>query len=718
MYFNFKNYSVNYDENNHRFSCAYTPQGETIEKPFVTDAVISVCSYHGEVISVNEYKKVESKQQCNSGNHVLSIIYSDGPKGAPVLELHFTLDSNSLHVRTFARAIVHIDGKICWGDEPEKSTFGVRLNTHDNNLHAACGPAFSVDDNALFDRNTDRVLEFKKTSKFKVSYDWDSASYRFNFRNGTDFGRAFAFKIHENYCKNKFNIPYAPINKSHGFETPPVGWMTWYSVQFKANEQIVLNNAKMLSAIFGKYDNKLCLWVDWEWNHKAFDGLGQDGVDTFTPRREAYPEGLAVVAAAIEKLGLIPALWIGATNDGQQNHLLKQHPEWILAHKPEWCGQWWIDPSHPGVTAEYIPAIFKQIQNWGFKVIKWDCFPMTFKICDANHAKFHNPSISTDTAIRNVVKAARKTIGPDVYMLSCSGETERDITFAMDQFSAARIGGDIFGWSDFIANSIELVFRFFAWHNIVFYADGDNVVLRNEFNTLEQARSRASFYGLTGLPVTIGDNLPDLDEARIDMLKRIIPVADIHPMDLQQKNYGYGYVLVNLAVCKKFGNWNVAGITNTKDEMLEISLNLGSDLQLEVGDDISYAVFDYWKGEFTGICGDKLQISVPPMDTVVLRITPRKSHPQLISTSRHITQGGYDLTDLNWNAGSNCLSGVSKCIDEEIYRLSVYVPEGYEFASIQCSEKTTCNNAAAILSVEINSSKCGEVCWQVKFKTL
>jgi hypothetical protein len=288
----------------------------------------------------------------------------------------------------------------------------------------------------------------------------------------------------------------------------------------------------------------------------------------------------------------------------------------------------------------------------------------------------------------------------------------------MDQFSAARIGGDIFGWSDFIANSIELVFRFFAWHNIVFYADGDNVVLRNEFNTLEQARSRASFYGLTGLPVTIGDNLPDLDEARIDMLKRIIPVADIHPMDLQQKNYGYGYVLVNLAVCKKFGNWNVAGITNTKDEMLEISLNLGSDLQLEVGDDISYAVFDYWKGEFTGICGDKLQISVPPMDTVVLRITPRKSHPQLISTSRHITQGGYDLTDLNWNAGSNCLSGVSKCIDEEIYRLSVYVPEGYEFASIQCSEKTTCNNAAAILSVEINSSKCGEVCWQVKFKTL
>ena len=128
MYFNFKNYSVNYDENAHVFSCAYTPDGQTEERQFIKDAAVSVRSYQGELISLKDYKQTESKQQCNPGGHVLSIIYSDGPTGAPALELHFTLDSTSLHIRTFARAIVHIDGLLLWGDDPANSTFGIRLN--------------------------------------------------------------------------------------------------------------------------------------------------------------------------------------------------------------------------------------------------------------------------------------------------------------------------------------------------------------------------------------------------------------------------------------------------------------------------------------------------------------------------------------------------------------------------------------------------------------
>ncbi|OGV33687.1 MAG: hypothetical protein A2020_05175 [Lentisphaerae bacterium GWF2_45_14] len=472
----------------------------------------------------------------------------------------------------------------------------------------------------------------------------------------------------------------------------------------------------MLSSTFGKYAEKLCFWVDWEWNHQAFDGLGQEGVDTFTPRKEAYPNGLASVAEQIEKLGLIPVLWIGATNDGQQNHLLKQHPEWLLAHKPEWCGQWWIDPSHPGIVAEYIPAVFKQILKWGFKAIKWDCFPTAFTICDSFHSKFHNPDISTDTAMRNVVKAARKTVGTDVYMLSCSGNTERDVTFAMDQFSAARIGGDIFGWSDFIANSIERVFLFYLWHNIAFYADGDNLVLRSEFNSLGQARSRVSFYGLAGLPVTIGDNLADLDEARIDMLKRIIPVADIHPMDIQQKRRGNGYVLVNLAVCKEFGNWNVVGILNTKEEMLELNVRLESDLHIDTHNVQCYAVYDFWKDEFMGIHGDALHVSVAPMDTAVLCITPLTSHPQVISTSRHITQGACDLSYLYWDAAANILSGRSTGVEGEVYRLTLYIPEGYEFANLDCNGKVKFASEGCILKVDFNPVNSGDIAWKLYFK--
>lgn len=718
MYLNFKNYSVEYDEQRHCFSCSYAAAGEAEARPFITDARPSVRSYQGEAIALGDYGKIEVKRPVALGSQSLSVLYSDGPAAVPSVELHFTIDSGSLHLRTFARAIVHIDGDIHWGEDPEHATWGIRMTTDDPHLRTACGPAFSRHDHALFDRLSDRALEFKATDQFTVFYDWKAATYRFVFASGLDYGRNFSFKIHEEFYRRKFNIPYAPINKSHGFTTPPVGWMTWYAVQFKACEQRVLENARLLAATFGQYTDRLCLWVDWEWNHSDFTGLGETGVDTFTPRKDAYPHGLDFVAQEIGKLGLIPALWVGATNDGQRNHLLHKHPDWILAQKPEWCGQFWVDPSHPDVAGTYIPAVFRQIRDWGYQAIKWDCLPATFDMGDAFHAQFHNPKLSTDAAMRQLVQAARATVGPDFFLLSCAGATERDITFAMDLFDMARIGGDIFGWEEFIVNSVDRVLHFYPWHNVVFYVDADNLVLRREFNTLAQARSRVSFYGLAGLPVTLGDALPELDEARIDLLKRLMPVADIHPVDVQPKVRGNDYALTNLAVCKPFGTWNVIGVLNPKDEPLTLTLSLDADLQIDTRHGRCHAVYSFWDGQFLGVHGDVLTIEVPPMDSAVLRITPVDSHPQVISTSRHITQGAIDLVSLAWNGKTNRLSGQSEVVAGDAYRLSVYLPDGYTFAAL--SLPAGCTRAVApvnsqLLTVDITSRKSRRVTWELSF---
>jgi len=715
MYFSYKNYTIDYNEQTHSFSCFYRPDGQAEKKPFISDAVIGIRSQYGKSIVMSDYAKIEYKTQFALDHYVLIVTYSDGPVEAPWFELLFKLNSRLLHIETVGLAIVHIKGKIHWGDNPENSTFGIRMDAEDHHLRAACGPAYSIHDCALFDRLSDGVLEFKASEKFKVCYDWSDACYRFDFESSIFWGRSLKFRIHEKFCRHKFNIPYAPISKQHGFKTPPVGWMTWYSAQFKTNEKSVLENTKQLAAVLGKYTDKLCIWIDWEWNHKCLDGLGQDGVDTFHPRPETYPHGLAHVAAEITRLGLIPALWIGATNDGRKNHLMLQHPEWVLTQQPEWCGQWWIDPSHPGVVDEYIPTIFKQIMQWGYKVIKWDCILKTLQVCDEFHDKFHIPELSSDTSMRQLVESARRTVGPDIYMLSCAGYGERDITLAMDIFDAARIGDDVFGWSNFISNSVERVFYFYPWHNVVFYADGDNLVLRNELNTLEQARFRVSFYGLTGLPVTIGDPFEELDESRLDMLKRIIPVADIHPMDMHHKLRGDNAVIVNLAVCKPFGEWNVIGIMNPEDKIIERHFSLESDFHIDTRNGQTYAVYDFWKGEFLGVFCETFSIAVAPMDAAVLRITPLNQHPQLISTSRHITQGGYDLDDLQWNETEKILSGKSKVIADEIYRMTLYLPMNYELANVECIEQATFTTDSQLLIVDLHSECSGELIWKLCF---
>ena len=451
--------------------------------------------------------------------------------------------------------------------------------------------------------------------------------YRFSFDSGEDWHSYHQwFAIYENYYAKEFDIPYKPINKTNTFPEPPVGWMTWYSVKFDASEATVLRNTRWQSEHLRDYGAN-CIWVDWEWYHGDFLGVGEPGVDTFNPSTKRYPHGLKYISDAIRESGLIPALWIGATNDPGKNPMLQKHPEWILANSKEWCGQWWLDLSHPGTIREYIPAVFRQILDWGFEAIKWDCIPTTLSILDQHHASFHDPKQSSEEAFRQAVKAARATIGDNHYLLLCAGVNHRTLTFAMDLFDAARIGGDVFNWNEFLAASVARFARYQCFHNVVWYDDLDNVVLREEFNDIEQARSRATFVSLAGVPFTLGDDLPELDAGRVDILKRTIPVLDCHPMDIRSTTIDLATVILNQSIARRFENWNVVDVFNTTGAEKQVRIDLAGDLHLETGAGIQYVVYDFWGKRALGVRDAFVDLTLPPHGSKVLSDTQAAPPP-------------------------------------------------------------------------------------------
>ncbi|MFA6480836.1 MAG: hypothetical protein WCV67_21180, partial [Victivallaceae bacterium] len=81
------------------------------------------------------------------------------------------------------------------------------------------------------------------------------------------------------------------------------------------------------------------------------------------------------------------------------------------------------------------------------------------------------------------------------------------------------------------------------------------------------------------------------------------------------------------------------------------------------------------------------------------------------------TQGAYDLSGLRWDAVSNCLSGNSKCVEGEVCRLTLYVPEGCELASVNCNENAAFTREERILKVDLNPVRSGYVAWKLNFKT-
>ena len=84
-----------------------------------------------------------------------------------------------------------------------------------------------------------------------------------------------------------------------------------------------------------------------------------------------------------------------------------------------------------------------------------------------------------------------------------------------------------------------------------------------------------------------------------------------------------------------------------------------------------YAAFDYWTNAFFPSIDKRLTATLPPHACRILAVRPTQTHPMLISTSRHVTQGMVDVTDEKWEAAATglagTLSGRSKVVGGDAY---------------------------------------------------
>ena len=690
----FKQFDVALDAEKGAFSVTFSPSDGGA--PFVLlEGVLSVRDDDGHPQPLSAFGKRETSLKGEADRLVLEVSLQDGPPSARAARVSVALDGHNVILggddnRLWAEGTilpgtpaselmsVGLDNWELWNDKMEEALLDLRSQGCPGvlpSLWTVSGPAVDFSDRMIFDRSRDLLLTYDHAYFRKFSYVWEKACYAFLATGGGEHG--IIFNVDEDYCRRQYNMPYRGIRRRRGFETPAVGWMTWYAVKFDACEAVVLENARAFKELFGDYlDARPVLWVDWEWCHKALDGLGCPDGDMLAPRTSAYPRGLKALADDLKAMGFLPALWVGPTNDGVLNEVMQAHPEWVLCQSKTWCGQYWFDLTHPQVQQELFPRLFRQYLAWGYEALKWDCIPVTLSTAADHRAKAHDPTMTPMRQLRKVAEIARRTIGEDTYMMSCSGYTESDIEGAMDFFDGARVGGDIFTWQEFLKEGIERIRRFYPFHNTAFYVDADNLVLRKEFSTLEQARSRVSYYGLCGLPVTVGDAIRDLDAPRIDMLRRIMPPIDIRPKTLfhdQLDENQSDVEVVRLSVCRRFGRWTVVAFCN-RNETAAAKCELEKDLRLVVNGD--NAVYDFWNQRFVGIFSKTLDaLEIPPCDTVVLRVTPlERDRPTLLSVSRHITQGGYELVD--YAATPSGASGLIRLNPAEPTRLTFLLPEG------------------------------------------
>lgn len=394
-----------------------------------------------------------------------------------------------------------------------------------------------------------------------------------------------------------------------GFKAPPVGWMTWYALWFDTTEEKVLRNAKNFMEAFGDVlAEKPVFWIDWEWFHPQLWPNGSiEGEDSLTPRTKIYPRGLAPVAADLKSMGYVPGLWVSVASDVRTNALWSSHSEWLLPPSNEWCGPVWGDPTAPGFCETYVPELFRIYKSWGYEAFKWDTLPHSITVFEKFRGSLKAPFFSSKEIVRKMVEAGRRAVG-DAYLLSCSGETDEAVEACPDLFSAARIGADVSHWHEFVKEGVDRFLKYSYLHGDTLWCDMDNLVLREPYSNLAQARTRITLYSLFGVPLTLGDEVAALDRPRIDMLRKVLPTFNVRPKKVGLRVPGEVF-RTQVDFVRRDSRWTLHAFTNFEtNKTLSASFNCGSA-----------KATDFWTGKELRPHDGVLEFSIDPCDTVCVR---------------------------------------------------------------------------------------------------
>ena len=512
----------------------------------------------------------------------------------------------------------------------------------------------------------------------------------------------------KNYFRDTLKIKYfAPIDKSR-FPVPPSGWCSWYFFYQEINENEIKLTAKWIAENLKDYGVHY-VQIDDGWQGTG-RGLGENR--DWSTINNRFPSGMDGLAAYIKSLGLKPGIWLAP--HGQSNEAVVKNHVGVFMMKPDgttasstWEGKFLVDPSAPE-SQKYLQDLFAKLSSWGYEYFKIDGQPIVVREYRNKKSFMKNPSDDTDALYRETLKSIRAGIGPDRYLLGCWVVPLEGVGL----MNGSRIGADVLPNWDGFKFAMRATMQYYFLHNVAWYADPDVFIVRAPL-PLEQARAWATLQGLTGQAALMSDRLVDLSSERVELMKRVYPAVDIRPLDLFSSDRNKR--VWDLKVNHLGREYDVLGVFNFDEGKSVSSYVAWKDLGLPP--DRRVHVFDFWNKEYLGAWEKGMSVDLMPASTRVFALMPASDQVQLVSTSRHITQGWVDL--ISHSIRGNRYTGKSRLIKNDPYYLWFAFPRGKNFVIKSARAgglPVRIVNHQGWGEVEITSPVTTEVNWEVRFE--
>lgn len=519
----------------------------------------------------------------------------------------------------------------------------------------------------------------------------------------------------------------------------PVGYCTWYSKPHggASDEKHLAELASFAARQLAPFGFSV-VQIDDHW---------QAGVSTNGPKRNfttaapngPYPSGMKAIADQLRGDGLVPGLWFMPFAGTYYDPFFKDHQDWFVKRpdgqpfETDWGGTC-LDLTQPGAR-EYLRENVRRIaHDWGFRYFKMDGLwtgtgtrqqyvNSGYQADDLGDAVFHDPDATGVEAYRSGLTLAREAAGPDVFLLGCCApQNMRSYGGAFGLVDAMRIGPDNGAdWAGLLRGPTWGSRHYFL-HGRVWYNDPDPVYARADV-PLPHAQLICSWVALSGQLNLSSEWLPDLPPERLEILKRTMPSHGLlpRPADLFEEPLPRLWLLTDT---RRSPRRDVIGLFNWSDreEVFDYSLE-----RLGLAGDTEYTAFDYWQNALVPPMKGRLRLAVPAQSCRILAVRPRADHPQLLSTSRHVTQGIVDVTEETWRPADRALQGRSRLVAGDPYELRIVLPQSgprwtSDAAGVLPQDLSAGVTAAIaekddLVRVTLTSPVSREVGWSVRFKT-
>lgn len=631
-------------------------------------------------------------------------IYQEGEKIQQVILLT-TLDWNK-RIKVSGKLFGSEESFPCEADRPSRGPAIVRHTS---------GLSRSLRNRAVYDRSGDWVLSVDENPRVVIAPI--QATEKQNIFSMEIEGSEVVLRFRPRFYQKHRGLKYFEPWTYNVWPHSVAGWISWFAFFDKVTEKNIIETADVFSEALGPFGYEY-FQID--------DGYqrGRAAAELWLNPNEKFPHGLKFLADYIKSKGLRPGIWTAAGID--QKDFAEKHPEWFVrgsdgkVARGNWI-DYALDASNSEALDNIVRPLYRGLRQQGWEYFKVDGLRhLRYEGYNANRDYFDKKKLDRVEVFRRYSQTIRQEIGSDHFLLGCWGV--RPELFGI--IDGCRIGSDGFSYAGLA--------QYNSFNNVVWRNDPDHIELG------ESAYCSTMVTTLTGSLLLLTDKPEIYRTSAIEPARRTAPVLFTRPGQLydvdrsRSENLSYADTEVSgsgprvfdasftpncflylLEISRPFDEWCVLG--RTGGDFPEIRLaDLGLDPTAE------YFVFEFWSKKLLGSFNARFspgQID-PKFKSQAFCLRERKPHPQLIATSRHVTCGGVDLTNLQWDGER--LKGKSTLVGRDPYTIYLTEPAGYRFKKFDCPQlpPAKIEKEGMLLKIMLSAEKSGEVEWSAHYLSL